>query len=119
MMASLVTGDADPEDVRKYFRALRRAQRDIDLRPDLHTHYYREEFPPRFRDQIDTRGWGPGERVAFETYTKEVYEESFTWIAAHDIFPEGEMGAGICQQGMMQVLFTGEQHYDDPLIRPM
>src|SRR3954471_20067413 len=40
MMASLVTGDADPEDVRKYFRALRLAQRDIDLRPECYTHYY-------------------------------------------------------------------------------
>ena len=40
MMASMITGNPDPEDVRKYFRALRRAQRDIDLRPELYTHYY-------------------------------------------------------------------------------
>jgi hypothetical protein len=103
MMASLVTRDADPEDVRKYFRALRRAQRDIDLRPDLYTHYYREEFPPRFRDQIDTRRWGPGERLVFEPYTKEVYEESFAWIAAHGIFPDGAMGAGIYENAILQV----------------
>jgi len=103
MMASLITRDADPEDVRKYFRALRRAQRDIDLRPDLYTHYYREEFPPRFRDQIDTRRWGPGERLVFEPYTKEVYEESFAWIAAHGIFPDGEMGAGIYENAIIQV----------------
>jgi hypothetical protein len=103
MMASLVTRDADPEDVRKYFRALRRAQRDIDLRPDLYTHYYREEFPLRFRDQIDTRRWGPGERLVFEPYTKEVYEESFAWIAAHGIFPDGAMGAGIYENAILQV----------------
>jgi hypothetical protein len=94
MMASLVTGDADPEDVRKYFRALRRAQRDIDLRPELYTHYYREEFPPRFRDMMDTRRWGPGERIVFEPYTKEVFEESFKWIAERGIFAEGDMGPG-------------------------
>ena len=35
MMASMITGTPDPEDVRKYFRALRRAQRDIDLRPSF------------------------------------------------------------------------------------
>src|SRR5207247_8631156 len=70
MMASLVTGDPDPDDVRKYFRALRQAQRDIDLRPDRYTHYYREEFPARFRDQIDTSRWGPGERLVFEPYTQ-------------------------------------------------
>src|SRR5437762_12969732 len=51
-MASMITGDPDPQDVAKYFRALRQAQRDIDLRPDQYTNYYKEEFPARFRDQI-------------------------------------------------------------------
>ena len=94
MIASMIQGNPDAEDVRKYFRALRRAQRDIDLRPDLYTHYYKKEMPERFRDQMDTRRWGPGERLVFEPYTKEVYEESFEWIAQHHIFPEGQMGAG-------------------------
>ena len=94
MMASLITGDPDPEDVRKYFRALRRAQRDLDLRPELYTHYYQKEFPERFHDQMDTRRWGPGERIVFEPYTKEVFEESFEWIERHHIFPEGQMGTG-------------------------
>jgi hypothetical protein len=94
MIAAMITGDPDMEDVRKYYRALRRAQRDIDLRPELYTHYYRKEFPERFLDQMDTRRWGPGERIVFEPYTKEVYEESFGWIARHGIFPEGQMGAG-------------------------
>jgi ABC-type nitrate/sulfonate/bicarbonate transport system substrate-binding protein len=94
MMASMITGDPDPEDIRKYFRALRRAQRDIDLRPELYTHYYRKEFPARFQDIMDTRRWGPGERVVFEPYTREVFERSFQWIAERGIFPEGEMGSG-------------------------
>jgi len=94
MMASLITGDPDPDDVRKYFRALRRAQRDIDLRPELYTHHYRKEFPERFHDVMDTRRWGPGERIVFEPYTKEVFEESFRWIAERGIFPQGEMGSG-------------------------
>jgi len=94
MMASMLTGDPDPEDVRKYFRALRRAQRDIDLRPELYTHHYAKEFPRRFLDQIDTRRWGPGERIVFEPYTREVFEESFKWIAEREIFAPGTMGAG-------------------------
>ena len=94
MMASIVTDDPDPDEVRRYFRALRLAQRDIDLRPERYTHYYREEFPPRFREMMDTRRWGPGERLVFEPYTKEAYEESFAWIAAHNLFPDGEMGNG-------------------------
>src|SRR5215472_12746356 len=94
MMASMITGDPEPADVHRYFRALRLAQRDIDLRPERYTHYYREEFPPRFREAMDTRRWGPGERLVFEPYTKEAYEESFAWIAAHQLFPKGEMGSG-------------------------
>jgi hypothetical protein len=94
MMASIVNGTPDPEDVRKYFRALRRAQRDIDLRPELYTHYYKKEFPLRFHDQIDTRRWGPGERLVFEPYSKETFEESFAWIEKHGIFPRSEMGSG-------------------------
>jgi ABC-type nitrate/sulfonate/bicarbonate transport system substrate-binding protein len=94
MIASMITGDPDPEDVRKYFRALRRAQRDIDLRPELHTHHYAKEFPHRFLGEIDPRRWGPGERIVFEPYTREVFEESFKWIAEHEIFKPGEMGAG-------------------------
>ncbi len=94
MMASMLNGDPDPQDVRKYFRALRRAQRDIDLRPELYTHYYRREMPERFHAQMDTRRWGPGERIVFEPYTREVFEESFKWVAEREIFEPGTMGAG-------------------------
>ncbi len=94
MISTMINGDPDPEDIRKYFRALRRAQRDIDLRPELYTHYYKKEFPERFHDKMDTRRWGPGERLVFEPYSKEVFEESFDWIAKHEIFAEGQMGSG-------------------------
>ena len=94
MIATMLTGDPNPEDVRKYFRALRRAQRDIDLRPELYTHYYSKEFPKRFLNEIDTRRWGPGERIVFEQYTRDVFEQSFKWIAEREIFDPAKMGAG-------------------------
>ena len=94
MIAAMLNGEPDPEDVKKYFRALRKAQRDIDLRPELHTHHYRQEFPRRFLDEIDTRRWGPGERLVFEPYTKEVFEESFKWVREHEIFAPHDMGSG-------------------------
>ncbi len=100
MMATMLTGDPDPEDVRKYFRALRRAQRDIDLRPDRYTHYYKKEFPARFLDQMDTRRWGPGERIVFEPYSQQAFEDSFRWIAERGIFPEGGMGCGDYSQAV-------------------
>jgi len=104
MIATMIHGDPDPEDLRKFFRALRRAQRDIDLRPELYTHYYRHEFPERWHAMMDTRRWGPGERLVFEPYTKEVYEESFDWIASHKIFPEGGMGVGRYEQATLSLV---------------
>jgi len=101
MMASMLNGEPDPEDVRKYFRALRRAQRDIDLRPEKYTHYYRKEFPARFLDQMDTRRWGPGERIVFEPYTRESFDDSQRWIAAHGIFEDGKVGTGRYEESVV------------------
>ncbi len=92
MMASMVTGEPDPEDVKKYFAALRRAQADIDLRPELYTHYYKSEFPLRFHEAMDTGRWGPGERIVFEPYSQAMFEESQAWIGEREIFPEGNLG---------------------------
>jgi hypothetical protein len=103
MMASMITGNPDPDDLRKYFAALRKAQRDIDLRPERYTHYYKKEMPARFHDLMDTRRWGPGERLVFEPYTKEVFEESFDWIAARNIFPEGGMGSGVYEKSIISL----------------
>jgi len=94
MIGAMVNGDPDMDDVRRYFQALRRAQRDIDLRPELYTHYYKMEFPERFHAAMDTRRWGPGERIVFEPYSREVFSESFDWIAKHEIFEPGSMGTG-------------------------
>jgi hypothetical protein len=100
MIATMIHGDPDPEDLRKFFRALRRAQRDLDLRPDRYTHYYKNEFPERFHPLMDTRRWGPGERIVFEPYSKGAFDESFDWIARHGIFPEGRMGSGSYEEAI-------------------
>ena len=71
-----------------------RAQRDIDLRPELYTHYFLKELPARFHDRVDTGRMGSGERIVFEPYTREVFDESREWVAAHDIFPDGNLGSG-------------------------
>lgn len=92
MIATMVSETADPQDLKKYFRALRRAQADIDARPELYTHYYRKEFPERFLDVMDTRRFGPGERIVFEPYSRELFESSRRWIAEHHIFPGDDLG---------------------------
>ena len=78
MIATMINGNPVPDDIRKFFRALRRAQRDIDLRPELYTHYYKNEFPERFHAKMDTRCWGPGERIVFEPYGKEMFSSHST-----------------------------------------
>jgi hypothetical protein len=103
MIATMLTGDPDADDVKKYFRALRRAQRDIDLHPERYTHHYKKEFPERFHPRMDTRRWGPGERLVFEPYTQEVYEESFQWIREHEIFAEGAMGSCAYDQAVVSL----------------
>jgi ABC-type nitrate/sulfonate/bicarbonate transport system substrate-binding protein len=104
MIATMIHGNPDPEDLRKFFAALRRAQRDIDLRPEKYTHYYSKEFPERFHARMDTRRWGPGERLVFEPYTEEVFKESRDWIASHGIFPDGNLGANRYEEATVSLV---------------
>jgi len=74
------------EDIERYFRALKRAQLDIDLAPEQHKHHYTRELPARYRDRVDVRLFGPGERVVFLPYSKESFEATQRWIHERDIF---------------------------------
>ena len=104
MIATMIHGDPDPEDLRKYFTALKRAQRDLDLRPELYTHYYKNEFPVRWHEVMDTRRWGPGERLVFETYTEETFNTSRDWIAQRDIFEGGDLGTKRYEDATVSVM---------------
>ena len=88
MIGSLVDRDADLEDVRKYFRALRRAQRDIDAEPERYTRHFLNELPERYRAALDVRRMGPGERLVFEPYTPELFERTQKWMDDLDLFPD-------------------------------
>ena len=92
MVAAIVRSDAIEADVQKFYRALKRAQMDIDMNHQRYTHYYKREFPERFHDAMDTRVFGPGERIVFEPYTKQMYEETQRWIESWSIFEEGLKG---------------------------
>jgi NitT/TauT family transport system substrate-binding protein len=89
MIGFLVTGeDAAKADVDKYLAALRRAQMEIDLHPELYKHYHLRSVPEKYRDQVDVRGFGTGERIAFLPYTRQVFAETQQWIESHDLFAE-------------------------------
>ena len=38
---------------------------------------------------MDTRLFGPGERIVFEPYSREIFDQSRTWVAERDIFEDG------------------------------
>jgi NitT/TauT family transport system substrate-binding protein len=88
----LFPDEADIVDVERYFRALQRAQRDIDLEPERYKHYFLREIPERYHALADVRTFGPGERIVFEDYTREMYERTHRWMLAWDIFAEEEAG---------------------------
>jgi NitT/TauT family transport system substrate-binding protein len=86
MMGFLVNEDADLEDTERYFRALRRAQREIDVEPEAYKHYYARELPADLLEQVDVRRFGPGERIVFEPYTRELFERTQRWMQLWDLF---------------------------------
>jgi NitT/TauT family transport system substrate-binding protein len=92
MIGFLISGeDVDMEDVEKYFRALQRAQRDIDVEHQQYTHYFLREMAEEFKPLVDVRAFGPGERIVFEPYTQEVYEQTHRWMKKLELFPADQM----------------------------
>ncbi len=87
MIAALIPPGVDTNDVRKYYRALRRAQKDIDHMHQSYTHFYMNELPERHAKLVDVRRFGPGERIVFEPYTRDLYETTHKWAEERNIFP--------------------------------
>jgi NitT/TauT family transport system substrate-binding protein len=85
MVGFLVAEGADPEETKRYFRALQSAQRDIDLQPERYKKYWLREMPEDLADLVDVRRFGPGERMVFEPYTKEMYDSTQQWMDAHNL----------------------------------
>ena len=95
MIGALVTNNARTSDVEKYYRALRRAQREIDIEPERYTDYFLRELPERYHVMLDVRRMGPGERIVFESYNKEMFENTHRWITDLVLFQDDQRGNGI------------------------
>jgi NitT/TauT family transport system substrate-binding protein len=89
MMGSIVPADVDAEDVEKYFRGLRKAQRDIDLEQEKCKQHWLREMPEDLARLVDVKRFGPGERLVFEPYTREMYEATQAWMRSWDLLDEG------------------------------
>jgi NitT/TauT family transport system substrate-binding protein len=95
MIGFLFSDDADTEDVERYFRAMQRAQRDIDLEPERYKHYYLKELPEKFHALCEVANFGLGERMVFEPYTRDAFERSQRWMRSWELFPEGQGAAAV------------------------
>ena len=93
MMAFMFPRHVDSGIVERYMRALIRAQADIDVEPERYKHYFIDEIPERFRDKVDVRCFGVGERVVPQPYTRAMFEGTQAWMHARKLFdPEPEAG---------------------------
>jgi hypothetical protein len=92
MIGHLASESADRENVERYFKALRRAQRDIDLSPELYKHYFLRELPERYHPLVDVRRFGPGERLVFESYPQDAFERTRRWMESWNLFPPEQTG---------------------------
>jgi hypothetical protein len=97
MMAFMFHRDVDSENVGRYMRALIRAQADIDVEPEKYKHYFINEIPERFRDKVDVRRFGIGERVVPQPYTQAMFEKTQTWMHARKLFDVAP-GAEVSEQ---------------------
>jgi NitT/TauT family transport system substrate-binding protein len=95
MIGFLVTGhDATKADVDKYLAALRRAQMEIDLHPELYKHYHLRSVPEKHREKVDVRAFGTGERIVFLPYTREVFAQTQQWTETRNLFAGAPAQAG-------------------------
>lgn len=93
MIGFLAPAHVEIEDLAKYFRALQRAQRDIDLAPEQFKHYYLKELDPIWHDKVDVRAFGPGERFVAEEYTREMYETTHSFTLSLNTMGPEQLGA--------------------------
>ena len=86
IMGALVSEDTDRQDLERYFNGLRRAQREIDLEAERYKHHWLREIPDDLSEGIDVRRFGPGERIVFEPYTREMFERTHRWMERWELF---------------------------------
>ncbi|HZL49030.1 MAG TPA: hypothetical protein VFC30_08450 [Solirubrobacteraceae bacterium] len=86
MAGFMFASDTDPDDVERYFNALKRAQMDLDFEPERYKHHYLEETPKRYHELVDVKAFGPGERIVFLPYTAEMYERAQQWMRERELF---------------------------------
>ena len=101
MMAFMFHHGVDRETVERYMRCLIRAQADIDVEPERYKRHFMHEIPERFRDGLDVRRFGIGERVVAQPYTRAMFERTQAWMHARKLF-DAASEAGVAYEQAVQ-----------------
>ena len=102
MMAFMFHRDVESTNVERYMRALIKAQADIDFEPERYKQYFINEIPERFRDRVDVRGFGVGERIVPLPYTQAMFEKTQAWMHARKLF-DVVQGAGVSYEQAVSI----------------
>jgi len=103
MISAMVPEGVEISQVGQYYEALRRAQADIDQMHQPYVHYYLNELPERHAKLVDVKRFGPGERIVFEPYTKELYDSTQNWVRERGIFDGAGQDRGDYNDAVIRV----------------
>lgn len=103
MMSFMFPRHVASENIERYMHCLIRAQSDIDLQPEQFKHYFINEIPERFRDKVDVRRFGVGERVIPQPYTRAMFEKTQSWMHARNLFDGGPDNGASYEQAVAPV----------------
>jgi hypothetical protein len=70
------------------------------MHPERYKHYHLLSVPEKYREQVDVRAFGTGERIVFLPYTREVFTETQEWIESHQLFAGASAGIGYDEAAM-------------------
>lgn len=74
-----VSQNLEPELLRAYFRALKRADAELRADPAAHMHLWARNLPPDLRGAWDYATFGLGELLFFEPYSRREFDEAIAF----------------------------------------
>ena len=92
MMGFLLSAASRPGNTDRYFRALRRAQQEIDLEPERYKHFYARELPADLLQRVDVRRFGPASGSCSSRIPANMYERTQRWMQTWDLLSSGAGG---------------------------
>src|SRR3954449_2846607 len=90
VMGFLISSQAAPEDVERYFAALLRAQQEIDLDLPRYARHWAREMPADLLELVDVRRFGPGERIVPQPYTRQMFQRTQGWMRGWNLIDVSE-----------------------------